>query len=540
MSGIGSPVTSMSSWWPEAEAAQIDRLTALASRVSLNFEAPCGASLQQIAPEKSFSTTLHNFERVRSWWCWSGPSELTGSPQIRCILAALGHDDAVRGRSESRHRPSMLDTVTKLRAGGGVHHPHFSAFRPISDTPMEAAPATPVLREHRSIRRHICCRAMASRRTRWSMAPGEPAAGCRPQERLGTGPPEQFPVEIQPASYEELVRVPGIGPVAARRVVAERGHTSPSWPGRPRALSAWSLPGPADFSLCEAAGFRPRDGRSSSASGNRRTRSAPITWCTGESRNLPLIVRQIDLVPATSTQTHLQPWPARLHPMQVTVDNHCTLPDENRPHDTRHSPIGDPHPPRRCEPSPDFSCSGNREEYEDGDPWTGIQSRDTGPDSATVANFLDALEATAPTVCQLAVSTLGNNWNHRTGEHQEGLLTGEPSQESARQALSRPVTDPAGFSLLGRTLGHRQTCVRHAAARMLGQSGSAEAVRLLRSGLHDTDATVRESAALGLADAEDPAALRDLTKALKDRSIDRHRSGGLPWVGWRMHEPSSR
>src|SRR5215208_7843294 len=47
------------------DTAQIDRLTSLASRISLNFEAPCGKSLVQIAPEKSFSTTLHDFERVR-------------------------------------------------------------------------------------------------------------------------------------------------------------------------------------------------------------------------------------------------------------------------------------------------------------------------------------------------------------------------------------------------------------------------------------------------------------------------------------------
>src|SRR6185437_12392026 len=41
-----------------AEPAQIERVTALASRVSLNLEAACGASLTQIAPEKSFSVTL--------------------------------------------------------------------------------------------------------------------------------------------------------------------------------------------------------------------------------------------------------------------------------------------------------------------------------------------------------------------------------------------------------------------------------------------------------------------------------------------------
>ena len=34
--------------------------------------------------------------------------------------------------------------------------------------------------------------------------------------------PERFPVEVMRAGFAELVRVPGVGPVAARRLVAER------------------------------------------------------------------------------------------------------------------------------------------------------------------------------------------------------------------------------------------------------------------------------------------------------------------------------
>src|SRR3954469_18462125 len=48
---------------PGAEAAQIERLTALASRVSLNLEAPCGTTLAQIAPEKSLETAMDGLGR---------------------------------------------------------------------------------------------------------------------------------------------------------------------------------------------------------------------------------------------------------------------------------------------------------------------------------------------------------------------------------------------------------------------------------------------------------------------------------------------
>jgi len=38
--------------------------------------------------------------------------------------------------------------------------------------------------------------------------------------------PASFPVEITTADYETLVRVPGIGPLSARRIVTERHATA--------------------------------------------------------------------------------------------------------------------------------------------------------------------------------------------------------------------------------------------------------------------------------------------------------------------------
>ncbi len=45
--------------------------------------------------------------------------------------------------------------------------------------------------------------------------------------------PEHFPLEVKTAPYEQLVRVPGIGPGSAQRIVAERGAVVLRSPGRP-------------------------------------------------------------------------------------------------------------------------------------------------------------------------------------------------------------------------------------------------------------------------------------------------------------------
>ena len=207
-----------------SENAQIDCLTALASRISLNFEAPCGKSLAQIAPEKSFSTTLHDFERVRKLVVLEQEAQAHGKPRepLRPGGASGMTMQFVVGATPDTDR-SLLGTITQLQADGGVHHPHFSAFRPISDTPLEGAPATPALREHRLYQASYLL-------GDYGFGPEEVVYEANGNLPLGRDPksawalahPERFPIEINSASYEELVRVPGIGPVAARRLVAER------------------------------------------------------------------------------------------------------------------------------------------------------------------------------------------------------------------------------------------------------------------------------------------------------------------------------
>jgi predicted DNA-binding helix-hairpin-helix protein len=207
-----------------SETAQIDRLTALASRISLNFEAPCGKSLAQIAPDKSFSTTLHDFERVRSLVVRERAEQAHGKPRdpLHPGGASGMTMQFVVGATPDTDR-DLINTVTRLAAGGGVQHPHFSAFRPISDTPMEGVPATPALREHRLYQAAYLVGSYGFTPEEVVFEPGgNLPLMLDPKSAWALEHPELFPVEIQSASHEALMRVPGIGPVAARRIVNER------------------------------------------------------------------------------------------------------------------------------------------------------------------------------------------------------------------------------------------------------------------------------------------------------------------------------
>jgi len=207
-----------------AEAAQIERLTALATRVSLNLEAPCGQSLTRIAPEKSLPVALENLERVRSLVLRERTARAHGRPTDPLHPGGVAGMTMqfVVGATPDTDR-TLIETVARLQAGGGIHHAHFSAFRPITDTPMEGVAAVPALREHRLYQADYLLNDYGFTADEVVFEPtGNLPLSVDPKTAWALAHPERFPVEVTRADSEELLRVPGIGPVAARRLVAER------------------------------------------------------------------------------------------------------------------------------------------------------------------------------------------------------------------------------------------------------------------------------------------------------------------------------
>jgi len=212
---------------PGAEDAQIERLTQLATRVSVNFETPCGATLTPIAPEKDWSTTYHGFEQVRRLVLREREARAHGRPPDALHPGGVAGMTMqfVVGATPDTDR-TLIDTVGRLRQGGGVHHPQFSAFRPIARTPLEEMPAAPALREHRLYQAaHLLTDYGFEANEVEYEAGGNLPLGLDPKAAWALAHPERFPLEVSAASYQELVRVPGIGPTTARRIVETRGTT---------------------------------------------------------------------------------------------------------------------------------------------------------------------------------------------------------------------------------------------------------------------------------------------------------------------------
>jgi predicted DNA-binding helix-hairpin-helix protein len=212
---------------PGADVAQIERITALASRVSVNLEAPCGTSLAAIAPEKSLPLALHALERARTLVNRNRAEERHGRPRdpIHPGGTAGITMQFVVGATADTDR-SIIERVTGVYAGGGMHHTQFSAFRPIRETPLEQMRAAPALREHRLYQADHLIRGygFAADEVVYDDAGNLPLA-IDPKAAWALAHPERFPVEVRTAAHHQLLRVPGIGPESARRIVAERATT---------------------------------------------------------------------------------------------------------------------------------------------------------------------------------------------------------------------------------------------------------------------------------------------------------------------------
>lgn len=209
---------------PGADTTQIERLTELANRVSVNLEAPCGATLSQVAPEKTFDVTLAALEHARRQITLRRREEREGRPRDRLHPGGTSGMTMqfVVGATPDTDR-TIIDRITGIYAGGGMHHSQFSAFRPIYDTPLENRPATPAMREHRLYQADHLLRGYGFAADEVVFdASGNLPLTTDPKAAWALAHPERFPIEVRTAARDELIRVPGIGPGTAQRIVAER------------------------------------------------------------------------------------------------------------------------------------------------------------------------------------------------------------------------------------------------------------------------------------------------------------------------------
>jgi len=196
---------------PGADLGSVERAVQLADRVSINLEAPNQCRLMRLTARKDFEADI--LERMR--WAARFISEKTERRTTQTTQFVVGAAD------ESDRE--VLETSNRLYQEVSLYRAYFSAFQPVRETPLEDHAPTPLLREHRLYQADFLLRQYGFQFDELIFDQrGNLPTSTDPKTAWAVRHPELFPLEINRASREELLRVPGIGPVSADRIVRLR------------------------------------------------------------------------------------------------------------------------------------------------------------------------------------------------------------------------------------------------------------------------------------------------------------------------------
>jgi predicted DNA-binding helix-hairpin-helix protein len=201
---------------PGAEKDQLRRAMQLADRVSVNLEAANPGRLPALAPMKKFAdellAPLKWAEEIRQQEVprtWNGR---WASTITQFVVGASGESDL-----------ELISTSEYLYKQLKLKRTYFSAFVPIEDTPLENHPAENPWRQHRLNQASFLLRDYG-----WSMEelPFEQSGRLPLNKDPKTAWAEQTllhkPIELNKATREQLMMVPGIGPKGADSILRTR------------------------------------------------------------------------------------------------------------------------------------------------------------------------------------------------------------------------------------------------------------------------------------------------------------------------------
>jgi predicted DNA-binding helix-hairpin-helix protein len=206
---------------PGVERDQVLQAMRLADRVSVNLEAPTPGHLRRLAPHKAFEPELLEplrwIEDIRrtlpAHMGWGGhwPSSTT-----QFVVGPAGESDL-----------DLLATTAGLLRVQNIRRSYFMAFQPIAGTPLEDLPPEEPLREHRLYQSFFLLRDYGFELEDLCFTPdGRLPMDQDPKQVYAQEHLSHTPTDLNRASGEELLRVPGIGPRGAAAILACRQQGS--------------------------------------------------------------------------------------------------------------------------------------------------------------------------------------------------------------------------------------------------------------------------------------------------------------------------
>ena len=212
---------------PGTSPELVQQLGLLADRLSVNIELPSQEGLQMLAPDKTKQAILKPMQQIRDRVAQS-KQELVQFKHAPVFAPAGQSTQLIVGATKDTDR-HILHLTQSLYDKYKLKRVFYSAYVPVVEHALLPSTDTkpPLLREHRLYQADWLLRFYGFRAEEL-LSEETPDFNplIDPKCHWAIGHLEQFPVEILRADYEMLLRVPGIGPVSAKRIISARrtGH----------------------------------------------------------------------------------------------------------------------------------------------------------------------------------------------------------------------------------------------------------------------------------------------------------------------------
>lgn len=208
---------------PGTSPELVQQLGYLADRLSVNIELPSQKGLAALAPDKSKAAILAPMRLIEAQGR-QNKEELVKYRHAPAFAPAGQSTQLIVGATEDSDR-HILHLTESLYDRYRLKRVFYSAYVPVVENPLLPALHTkpPLLREHRLYQADWLLRFYGFRADELldDQHPNfDPMLD--PKCYWAITHPDQFPVEIMTADLGRLLRVPGIGPTGARRILSAR------------------------------------------------------------------------------------------------------------------------------------------------------------------------------------------------------------------------------------------------------------------------------------------------------------------------------
>lgn len=205
---------------PDAAPELIDEAGLWADRLSINVELPTETALGRLAPEKSAPGIRKAMAEVRMRREASREKSHTGKRKAR--FAPAGQSTQMIVGADGADDRTILTNASNLYASYGLGRVYYSAFSPIPDS-SKALPLIrpPLMREHRLYQADWLLRFYGFGVDEIS-GKGMLDLEVDPKLAWALAHREAFPVDVNRAPKDMLLRVPGFGTKTVTRILAAR------------------------------------------------------------------------------------------------------------------------------------------------------------------------------------------------------------------------------------------------------------------------------------------------------------------------------